>query len=69
MMEEMAGVLGALAVGCLAGAVLAFTLLETTPLTEAEVARAEAWRECNLIISGDFGGALMDLADAIDDAR
>ena len=64
----MAGPLGALAIGCLAGAVLAFTFLETTPMTEAEVARAEAWRECNLITS-DFGGALMDLAQAVDDAR
>jgi hypothetical protein len=65
----MAQALGALLVGCLAGAVLAFTLLETTPLTEAEVARAEAWRECNLIITGDFGGAFHDLAQAVEDAR
>jgi len=61
--------LGALAVGCLAGAVLAFTLLETTPLTEAEIARTEAWRECNLIVTSDFGGGLMDLGQAIGDAR
>jgi hypothetical protein len=65
----MTQTLGALAIGCLAGAVLAFTLFETTPLTEAEVARAEAWRECNLIISGDFGGAFHDLAQTIEDAR
>ena len=64
----MTEALGALAIGCVTGVVLAFTVFETTPLSEAEVARAEAWRECNLITS-DIGSALSDLGEAVASIR